>query len=137
MDLQHVEMGKYASVAPIFALIALLLAAIGLYAVIAHSMSERTKEIGVRMAIGAAADDIRRMVLRDGMLPAAAGMILGLAAALAVNRILQSQLVGVSPYDPLTMAGALMVLVLVALLACQLPARRAMKIDPVIALRHD
>ncbi len=137
MDIEHAEMGKHAAVAPIFAVMALLLAAIGLYAVIAHSVSQRTKEIGVRMAIGAAAEDIRRMVLRDGMSPVAIGMILGLAASLAVNRILQSQLVGVSPYDPVTMVAAPAVLILVALLACQIPARRAMNVDPTVALRHD
>jgi putative ABC transport system permease protein len=137
MDRGHSEMGKYAAVAPIFALMALLLAAVGLYAVIAHSVSQRTKEIGVRMAIGAAAEDIRGMVLRDGMLPVAIGMILGLAASLAVNRILQSQLVGVPPYDPVTMAGAPVVLILVALLACLIPARRAMNVDPAVALRHE
>lgn len=137
MDRAHSEMGKYAAVAPIFAVMALLLAAVGLYAVIAHSVSQRTKEIGVRMAIGAAAEDIRRMVLREGMWPVAIGMVLGLAASLAVNRILQSQLVGVSPYDPGTMAGAPLVLILVALLACLIPARRAMKVDPAFALRHD
>ena len=91
----------------------------------------------MRMAIGAAAQDIRRMVLREGMLPVAIGMIVGLAASLAVNRILQSQLVGVSPYDPVTMAGAPVVLIVVALLACQIPARRAMHVDPVVALRHE
>ena len=137
MDRAHSEMGKYAAVAPIFAVMALLLAAVGLYAVIAHSVRQRTKEIGVRIAIGAAAEDIRRMVLRGAMRPVAIGMILGLAASLAVNRILQSQLVGVSPYDPVTMAGAPVVLILVALLACQIPARRAMSVDPAVALRHD
>ena len=137
MDAEHSELGKHAKVAPVFALIALLLAAIGLSAVIAHSVSQRTKEIGVRMAIGAAAKDIRRMVLREGMLPVAIGMILGLAASLAVNRILQSQLVGVSPYDPATMASAPVLLIVVALLACQIPARRAMHVDPVVALRQE
>lgn len=137
MDRGHSEIGKYAAVAPIFAVMALFLAAVGLYAVIAHSVSQRTKEIGVRMAIGAAAEDIRGMVLRDGMLPVAIGMILGLAASVAVNRILQSQLVGVSPYDPVTMAGAPVVLILVALLACLIPARRAMNVDPAVALRHE
>ncbi len=137
MDRGHSEMGKYAAVAPIFAVMALLLAAVGLYAVIAHSVSQRTKEIGVRIAIGAAAEDIRRMVLRDGMWPVAIGMILGLAASLGVNRILQSQLVGVPPDDPITMACAPVVLILVALLACQIPARRAMRVDPVMTLRHD
>jgi len=137
MDVEHMELGKDAAVAPGFAFIALLLAAIGLYAVIAHSISQRTREIGVRMAIGATAENIRGMILRDGLTPVAAGMLLGLAASLAVNRVLQSQLVGVSPYDPLTMGGAPVVLLVVALVACQIPARRAMHVDPVVALRHD
>jgi putative ABC transport system permease protein len=137
MDSQHSELKKHAAVAPIFALIALMLAAIGLYAVIAHSVSQRTKEIGVRMAIGAAAADIRRMVLAEGMLPVVIGMILGMAASFAVNRILQSQLVRVSPYDPATMAVTPVVLIVVAVLACQVPARRATRIEPVVALRHE
>jgi putative ABC transport system permease protein len=137
MDLEHAELGKHASVAPVFAVIALLLAAIGLSAVIANSVTQRTQEIGVRIAIGAAAADIRRMVYREGMLPVVSGMIFGLAASLAVNRVLQSQLVGVSPYDPITMASAPAVLILVSLLACHIPAQRAMKVDPAIALRHD
>lgn len=137
MDLEHAEMGKHAAAAPIFALIALLLAAVGLYAVIAHSVSQRTKEIGIRMAIGAAKGDIRGMILRDGIFPVAVGMILGLAVSLGMNRILQSQLVGVSPYDPATMTGAPIILVLVALLASWMPARRAVQVDPVVALRHD
>ncbi len=137
MDAEHSELGKYAKVAPVFAVMALLLAAVGLVAVIAHSVSQRTKEIGVRMAIGAAAQDISWMILREGMVPVAMGIIFGLAASFAVNRILQSQLVGVSPYDPITMTGAPVVLVVVALLASQIPARRAMQVDPVFALRHE
>ena len=137
MDPLHSELGKHATVAPIFAAIALMLAAIGLYAVIAHSVGRRTREIGVRMAIGATVEDIRRMIFGEGMLPAAAGTILGLAASLAVNRVLQSQLVGVLPYDPATIASAPAILALVALLACGIPARRAMNVDPAIALRHD
>jgi putative ABC transport system permease protein len=137
MDALHSELGKYATVAPIFAAIALVLAAIGLYAVIARSVGRRTREIGVRMAIGATVEDIRGMIFSEGMLPVAAGTILGLAASLAVNRVLQSQLVGVSPYDPATIASALAILALVALLACAIPARRAMNVDPAIALRHD
>jgi len=105
--------------------------------VIAHSVGQRTREIGVRMAIGAAAEDIRGMVLRDGMLPVALGTLIGLGASLAVNRILQSQLVGVSPYDPVTMSAAAVMLIFVALLACHIPARRAMNVDPAVALRHD
>ncbi|HWW82404.1 MAG TPA: FtsX-like permease family protein, partial [Vicinamibacterales bacterium] len=137
MDVQHMELGKDAAVAPVFAFMALLLAAIGLYAVISHSVSQRTKEIGVRIAIGAAAKDVRVMVFREGMLPVLTGVLLGLTASIAVNRIMQSQLVGVSPYDPVTMAGAPAVLIVVALLACQIPARRAIKVDPAVALRHE
>ena len=103
----------------------------------AYPLVKRNDRLGVRMAIGAAAKDIRRMVLREGMLPVATGMILGLATSLAVNRILQSQLVGVSPYDPATMGGAPVVLIVVALLACEIPARRAMHVDPAVALRHE
>jgi predicted permease len=137
MDPEHSELGKHATVAPVFALIALLLSAIGLSAVVAHSVSQRTKEIGVRMAIGAAAKDVRRMVFREGMTPVAIGTIVGLVAALAVNRILQSQLVGVSPYDPASLVFAPAILLVVAVLACRIPARRAMHVDPVLALRQD
>ena len=137
MDALHSELGKHATVAPIFAVIALVLAAIGLYAVIAYSVGRRTREIGLRMAVGATVENIRGMIIGEGMLPVAAGTILGLAASLAVNRVLQSQLVGVSPYDPATIASAPAILALVALLACWIPARRAMNVDPAIALRHD
>jgi putative ABC transport system permease protein len=137
MDALHSELGKHATVGPIFAVIALVLAAIGLYAVIAYSVGRRTREIGVRMAIGATVADIRGMIFSEGMLPVAAGTVLGLAASLAVNRVLQSQLVGVSPYDPATILSAPAILALVALLACGIPARRAMNVDPAIALRHD
>jgi ABC-type antimicrobial peptide transport system permease subunit len=118
-------------------LVALLLAATGLYAVIARSVYQRTKEIGVRMAIGAGDSDIRRTVLRQGLLPVWTGMLIGLAAGVAVNRVLQSQLVGVSPYDPLTMIGAPALLTAIAVLACEIPARRALRVEPVIALRHE
>jgi predicted permease len=137
MDLEHVEMGKHAAVAPIFAVIALLLAAIGLYAVIAHSVNQRTKEIGVRMAIGADASNIRHLIFREGMQPVVIGLALGLLASLAVNRVLESQLVGVSATDPITLASAGAVLIAVALLGCQIPARRAVRIDPASALRVD
>jgi ABC-type antimicrobial peptide transport system permease subunit len=118
-------------------MIAMLLAVVGLYAVVAGAVGQRTKEIGVRMALGAAARDIRRAVFRDGMLPVAAGILTGLAASAAVNRVLQSQLVGVSPWDPVTLTAAPVMLTLVALLACHVPARRAMCVDPIVALRHD
>lgn len=137
MDREHSEMGKHAAVAPILALTALLLASIGLYAVVAHSIGQRTREIGIRMALGATADNVRRMVLRTGMLPALVGMTIGLAGAVGVNRILHSQLVGVSPFDPPTLVGALAILVAIAWLACTIPARRALQVNPAVALRHD
>ena len=137
MDLEHADLAKHAAIAPIFAVIALLLSAIGLIAVIAHSVSQRTKEIGVRMAIGAAAGDIARMIVREGMRPVAIGLVVGLLAAAGANRLLESQLVGVTPYDPLTMAAGPLILIAVALVGCRIPARRAMRVDPVVALRHE
>jgi predicted permease len=121
----------------IFAAIALLLASVGLYAVIAHSVNQRTQEIGIRMAIGATARDILSLIFRQGMLPLAFGLIVGLAASLAVNRVLTAALVHVSPADPISLAVASIVLVLSAVLACWIPARRAMRVDPVVALRHE
>ena len=137
MDLDHMELGKGAAAAPIFAGVALVLAAIGLYAVIAHAVSQRTQEIGVRIAIGATVRDIHALVFRDGMTPVALGIVAGLAASAASNRLLQSQLVGVSPFDPVTIGGALVVLTVVALTACGVPARRAVRVNPVVALRQE
>jgi predicted permease len=137
MDAEHSELGKYSKVAPVFAVVALLLAATGLVAVITHSVSQRTREIGVRMAIGAAARDISQLILREGMRPVVIGLAAGLAAALAANRILQSQLVGVSPFDPLVLIATPAVLVGVALAACLIPVRRALTIEAAVALRHE
>jgi len=127
----------YGSLFLIFAAMALLLASIGMYAVIAHSVSQRTQEIGIRMAIGATATDIRRLILMQGMLPLGIGLTIGLAASFAVNRLLKSELVQVSPADPVTLVVASAVLVLSATLGCLIPARRAMLVDPIVALRHD
>lgn len=137
MDAEHSELGKYSKVAPTFAVIALLLAAAGLVAVLAHSVAHRTREIGVRMAIGATPADIRRMIQREGVRPVAAGLVLGIAAALAVNRVFQSQLVGVSSSDPVVMVTAPAALVLIALVACRIPLRQALRVDPAVALRRD
>jgi putative ABC transport system permease protein len=134
---EYAALSKQAAIAPIFAGVALLLAAIGLYAVVARSIGQRTKEIGVRMALGAAPRAIRRLVLFEGMAPVAAGLVIGLAASFGVNRVLQSQLVGVSPYDALTLTVAPLILILVALLGCLLPLREAVRVDPMVALRHD
>lgn len=137
MDLEHADLGKHAAMAPVFAVVALVISALGLVAVIAHSVSQRTREIGVRMAVGAATRDIARMIVREGMRPVTIGLLAGFAAAAATNRILESQLVGVSPYDPLTIIAGPLVLIAVALIGCRIPARRAMRVDPVIALRHE
>jgi putative ABC transport system permease protein len=121
----------------IFAAIALLLASVGLYAVIAHSVSQRTQEIGIRIAMGATARDILGLVFHQGMIPLATGLAIGLAGSFAVNRVIKSSLVHVSPYDPLTLMVASSVLILAATLGCLVPARRAMRVDPVVALRHE
>jgi putative ABC transport system permease protein len=129
--------GFFGALFLIFAAIALLLASIGLYAVIAHSVSQRTQEIGTRMAIGATPRDILRLVCRQGMLPLGIGLTIGLLASFGVNRVLKAELVQVSPSDPITLAVASAVLVLSGALGCLIPARRAMRVDPVVALRHE
>jgi putative ABC transport system permease protein len=121
----------------IFGAIALLLASVGLSAVVAHSVSQRTQEIGIRTAMGATARDVLALVFKQGMLPVGIGLAIGLPAALAVTPILKSQLVNVSPTDPVTFLVASAVLVLSAALGCWIPARRAMRVDPMVALRHE
>jgi predicted permease len=121
----------------IFAAIALLLASIGLYTVIAHAVSQRAQEIGIRMAIGATARDILRLVFAQGMLPLGIGLAIGLAASLGINRLLQSMLVSISPWDPITLIAASAVLIVAAMLGCVIPARRAMRVDPAVALRYE
>jgi len=110
---------------------------LGIYGVLAWSVLRRTREIGVRMALGAQRADVLRLVVRQGMGPAAGGIVTGLVVALAVTRLLRSVLFGLSPLDPITFAGSTLLFGLVALLACYLPARRALKIDPVMALRSE
>ncbi len=121
----------------LFAFSAMALACLGIYGVIAHAVARRTNEMGVRMALGARGADLMAMVLRQGLTPVAAGLVLGIATALALARVLRSMLFQVSATDPWIILGAAAVLSAVAAAACLLPARRASRVDPVVALRYE
>jgi predicted permease len=126
-----------AGLASAFGLLALLLATMGLYSVMTYAVSQRTREMGIRMALGAHVRDLLRLIVRQGMRLVVIGIVLGLACASVAMRLLASLLLGVGTADPLTFAGMAILLVAVALVACYLPARRATKVDPMIALRSE
>ena len=121
----------------VFAALALLMACVGIYGVISYLVGERTHEIAIRVALGAERWDVLRMVLRDGAEMALTGVAIGLAAALGLTRLMTSMLFGISAHDPVTMAGVVSLLTFVAFAACYIPARRAARVDPAIALRND
>ena len=113
------------------------MAGIGIYGVIAYSVAQRTQEIGIRMALGAQREDVMRMILAQGARIAAAGVLIGIIAAFGLTRYLEKLLYSVAPGDPITFAAVALVLALVAMLACYIPARRTLHVDPVIALRYE
>jgi ABC-type antimicrobial peptide transport system permease subunit len=121
----------------IFAAIAVLLAAIGIHGVVSYQVARRSRELGIRIALGATRADILRLVIRQAMIPVAVGVGAGMASALAVTRLIESMLFAVSARDPRTMAAIPLIVAAIALLGCIVPARRAAKIDPIIALRSE
>jgi len=121
----------------IFAGLALVLSAVGIYGVMAYVVAKRTREMGIRLAMGAQTGDLLRLVMRQGGRLAGVGVALGIAAAFGMMRLMSSMLYGVSAEDPLTFAGVAIFLMAVALAACYLPARRATRVDPMIALRYE
>jgi putative ABC transport system permease protein len=121
----------------VFAVITLALAAVGIYGVMSYAVTQRTQEIGIRMALGASAADVLKLIVRSGIALAVTGTAVGLIAALALTRLLQSMLFGVTPTDTVTFTVGVVGIVVVAVVACYIPARRATKVDPLVALRHE
>ncbi|HEV2196208.1 MAG TPA: ABC transporter permease [Candidatus Acidoferrum sp.] len=120
-----------------FALFSLVLASLGIFGVIAYSIEQRRQELGIRMALGAKFEDLRRMVLRQGMAPVVVGLVLGVVAAIIAGRLIGGLLFGVTPHDPLTFGIVVLTVAVVATVACYIPARRAMRVDPIVALRYE
>jgi ABC-type antimicrobial peptide transport system permease subunit len=127
----------FAILSTFFGALALLLAGVGLYGLMAYNVTQRTQEIGVRMALGAARSDVLSMILRETLGMTSIGLALGLAGALSASQLVANMLYGVSAQDPVTLAAVTVVLTTVAVVAGWIPARRAMRVDPMVALRYE
>jgi ABC-type antimicrobial peptide transport system permease subunit len=121
----------------LFGALAMLLSAVGIYGLLSHAVAQRTQEMGIRMALGAQVSDVLKLVLKQGMMLVLVGEAIGLVGALALTRLIRGLLFGVTPNDATTFVVVIGILSVVALLACYLPARRATKVDPLIALRYE
>jgi ABC-type antimicrobial peptide transport system permease subunit len=121
----------------LFAVLALALAAIGAYGVVAYSVAQRTQEFGIRLTLGASLPDMHKLVLRQGLMLTGSGIGIGLVAAIGVTRLMSGMLFEVRPGDPLVFSAAALILAAVAMVACYVPARRAARVDPMVALRWE
>jgi putative ABC transport system permease protein len=137
LDRQIQYQRLYVLLLGIFGVVAAILAAIGIYGVMAYSVAERTREIGIRMALGAGARDVLALVVRQALLLIAIGLVVGIAASFALTRLIKTALYEVTPTDPATFVAVALSLTAVALIACFIPTRRAVEVDPTVALRYE